>query len=311
MKRKKTNTESYWFNIILVLLGIIGLWCWFVVNAESYVTTNNAIVEGRLLTVNSRVSGFVTHVYATNSLEVKRGDLVADVDPTDIAIKLRQTEDKLKTAKIKLAIYEKREALEKEQSNRLSDYDSFAKTYGEGIVQHTENKQVLTETKPTVNVKLLNEPKGKLEEEEEEIDPKQLKEDIKKYEAEIEQLKLDLSNTKIYVGQDGTVSGINIREGDFIEPADAILSVIPKRVWVSAYYTEEQADKILAGQPVVVKITKYPTRKFKGVVEDIIRPDMNKNPEQKKVQVKIMFTEDYSEFDIPPGAKVSASVKIK
>ena len=68
MKRKKTNTNSYWFNIFLVVLGIIGLWSWFVIYSDSFLTTNNAIVEGRLLTVNSRISGFVTHIYATNSL---------------------------------------------------------------------------------------------------------------------------------------------------------------------------------------------------------------------------------------------------
>lgn len=310
MKRKKSDTDSYWFNIVLVILGIIGLWCWFTINAGNYVTTNNAIVEGRLLTINSRVAGFVTHVYATNSLEVKKGDLVAEVDSTDIIIKLRQSEDKLKTAKIKLAIYEKQAALEKEQSNRLIDYDNFARTYGEGIVQHTENKQVLTETKPAMNGKLLNEPNS-AEEEEEKFDPNQLREDIKKYEAEIEQLKLDLSNTKIYASQDGTVSGINIKEGDFIEPAEPILSVIPKRVWVSAYYTEEQIDKISAGQPVVVKINKYPTRRFKGVVDDVLGVKENEHTANKKFQVKIMFTEDYSEFDIPPGSKVSVSVKIK
>ena len=309
MKRKKTNTDSYWFNIFLVVLGIIGLWSWFVIYSDSFLTTNNAIVEGRLLTVNSRISGFVTHIYATNSLEVKKGDLLAEIDPTDISIKLRQTEDKLKTAKIKLAVCERNQAEENRLANRLSDFDNFAKTYGEGVAQHTQaNKQVLTDPKPTVNGKaLLNEEKPS-EEEEEQLNPDELKAEIKQCESQIEQLKLDLSNTKIYATQDGVVSGINVREGEFVESSDSILSIIPKRVWISAYYTPLQAEKIVIGQPVIIKITKYPTRRFKGVVEDF-RNDKENHTD--RVQVRITFTEDYSDFDIKPASKVSASVKIK
>lgn len=306
MKKKKTNTDSYLFNIFLVVLGIIGLWSWFVIYSDSFVTTNNAVVEGRLLTVNSRVSGFITHIYATNSLEVKKGDLLAEIDPTDISIKIRQTEDKLKTAKIKLTICQRNEAEENRLANRLSDFDNFATTYGEGVAQHTQaNKNVLTEPKPTVNGKTL--PNEEKQKEEEELNPDELKAEIKQCESQIEQLKLDLSNTKIYATQDGVVSAINVREGEFVESSDAILSIIPKRVWISAYYSPLEAEKIVIGQPVIIKINKYPARRFKGVVDDFRNEENNTG----RVHVKITFTEDYSAYDIQPASKVSASVKIK
>jgi len=143
--------------------------------------------------------------------------------------------------------------------------------------------------------------------EEKEQTREELLAEIKNLESEIEQAKLDLSYTKIYAPQDGIVSVNSITEGDYVEAGQTIISVIPKHVWVYAKFDELQTVNMREGQSVIVKLKKYPRKNFKGVVDTIQR---NRNlSDGIKVPVKIMFTEDYSEYDIPPGTTVTVKVR--
>jgi membrane fusion protein (multidrug efflux system) len=148
--------------------------------------------------------------------------------------------------------------------------------------------------------------------------------EIQRLEAEVAEYKLDLSYTKIYASQDGLISARNVEEGNYVQVAQPLLSIVPKRVWIIANFKEIQLTHMSAGQPVKIKIDTYPNRTFKGVVDSIQRSTGAKSslfpPENavgsyvkivQRVPVKIVFTEDYSDFNIVPGMSVVPTVKVK
>ena len=148
--------------------------------------------------------------------------------------------------------------------------------------------------------------------------------EIKKLEAEVEQAKLDLSYTKIYAPQDGLVTNRSVEQGNYLQIAQPMMAVVPKKVWVVANFKETQLTYMKKGQPVTIKVDTYPNKKFKGEVDSIQRATGAKAslfpPENavgsyvkivQRVPVKITFEEDISDYNIVPGMSVVPEVRIK
>ena len=335
-KKQKKYEDDLWFGI-LIFIGFLCWGVWFYNDYTSYIPSNSAIIEGRLMSVSPRVSGIVAHLYVEDGQEVKKGDLIAELNSDFYETELNKAFYNLRASRSKENDSENPQQdnnpvnkimgnnLFKEPPAKLNqiisrkvhfnqdDYDSNARMYNEEItaIQNREKSKnvLLGSGENNENPQTQNGQNGQVKV----VENAETVTDEKQLTANIEQAKLNLSNTKIFAPQDGVISAIQIKEGDWVEVAQTILSVIPKRVWVTANFDAQQADNIIAGQPVIVKIPSYRGRKFKGVVESIqFKKDQPQTPSNRKtVPVRIIFTEDYSAFDIKPGTVVSARVKYK
>ena len=102
------------------------------------------------------------------------------------------------------------------------------------------------------------------------------------------------------------------------------MAIVPTKVWVVANFKETQLESMKPGQPVSIKIDTYPHKVFKGKVDSIQRATGAKAslfpPENavgsyvkivQRVPVKIVFDEDYSQYNIVPGMSVIPEVKVR
>ena len=96
--------------VILVLLGIF-----WAIRSTYYQTTDDAFVEGHIITVAPRVAGPVINLLVDDNDDVIEGQLIAEIDPTDYEVKLKQTQAKLEEAKANMNITERQ--IEESQSN--------------------------------------------------------------------------------------------------------------------------------------------------------------------------------------------------
>ena len=97
----RTNTlrSSRFTNDPLFLIGGLGgafarrsfsdLRYWLY--ARSHETTDDAFVDGHIVQVSPKASGYITKVYVADNQNVNAGDLVAELDPRDYQAKLEQT----------------------------------------------------------------------------------------------------------------------------------------------------------------------------------------------------------------------------
>ena len=67
-------------------------------HAMTYVSTDNAYIEGHHIQIASKASGTVTHVYVDDNENVKQGQLIAELDDRDYKAKYDQAEAKLESA---------------------------------------------------------------------------------------------------------------------------------------------------------------------------------------------------------------------
>ncbi len=323
--------------IIFFLIGI-----YFMIHSIYYQSTDDAFVEGHIVSVAPRVAGPVEQMLITDNQPVKKGDLLIVIDPNDYEVKLAQAKAKLAEAKASLNISEKditksESGLEESGHDVVStkskldfaqkDFKRYSSMYKEGITSKQEydsSKTGLTVAQSNYNSAIEKEKAAKAMLESAKAKKEATLAEIEKLEAEVKEDELNLSYTKIYAPQDGLITNRNVEQGNYVQIAQPMFAIVPEKVWIVANFKETQLTNMKKGQPVNIKIDTYPGKKFKGRVDSIQRATGAKAslfpPENavgsyvkivQRVPVKIVFEEDISKYNIVPGMSVVPEVKVK
>jgi membrane fusion protein (multidrug efflux system) len=307
--------------ILLVILAIFAVF--YLVKEMQYVSTDDAYVETTTVNVAPKVSGEILEVYVTDNQKVNAGDLVAIIDDADYKVKLAQANanyEKIKfdqaNAKANLKASESNIELAKKDLERYTNlYEQGAvskQTLDAAQVKYDGAKAGLTQAQQA----LFSDNNGKTV-----ADANLLTAKAAKDKAE-----LDLSYTKIYAPQSGTVSSRRVEKGMYVNVGSPLFTLVPEKVWVVANFKENQLRYMKPGQKVDIKVDTYPNHVFKGQIDSIQRASGAKSslfpPENavgsfvkivQRIPVKIIFTEkiDPEEYNIVPGMSVVPKVKVK
>lgn len=375
--------DDYNLDILaLAAIIIFGVYLFFIVPIM-YVHTTEAVIDGHLINVTSRASGQILHSYIMKDQEVRKGDLLMEIDPKDYEQELIKLETDLEIYKEKLRILTNAplpedlaaegenagktieganntttRVTETKQDNMVgrppsyaqgeNNFTNYSRTYIPEDVAQTnltrkkiamgDSVQNMSDTavsnnpqeKPgtvDINIPKPNIDKSKIDVSNDTVESVQ--KEIKNIQAMEEEVKLNLSCTKVFAPQDGIISGISIAQGDIVNPSDVLCTLIPKQVWVIARVHPSQLGKVQIGQFVKIKIPGYKHRTFKGQVtsvdttakvyqvkadEQVAQVDANGQVTtnfEPAYQIKIEFIEDYSDFNLPPDTKVEGQIKVK
>ena len=302
---------------VLVLAGV------YIHNEMQYESTDDAYVETTTVNVAPRVSGQIEDVFVTDNQHVKEGDLVAIIDDADYKIKLEQADssfEKIKldqqNAKANQAAAESNIKLAKKDLDRYKNlYEQGAvskQTYDSAKVNYDNAQAGLTQA----NQALFSDKSGETVADA----------NLRTAKAAKDKAALDLSYTKIYAPQSGTVSSRRVEKGMHVTAGSPLFTLVPENVWVVANFKENQLRGMKPGQVVDIKIDTYPNKVFKGKIDSIQRASGAKSslfpPENavgsfvkivQRIPVKIVFTEniDPNEYNIVPGMSVVPKVKVK
>jgi len=149
--------------------------------------------------------------------------------------------------------------------------------------------------------------------------------EIEQAQAAVRQAELELSYTKIYAPQSGSVTRKEVEEGMLLQIGQVIFSIVPDNLWVTANFKETQLTYMRPGQSVEIEVDAYPDKIFKGHVDSIqagsgaafsLLPPENATGNYVKVvqrvPVKILFDEPPDpDHALGPGMSVEPEVKVK
>ena len=302
--------------LVPCITGLIFLICgiFYAVHTVYYKSTDDAFIEGHVITVAPRVSGPVLKLNIEDNQDVKKGDLLLEIDPNDYQAKLKETKAKLEEAKAALV------SADNQVTKTLSDldfakndYERYSKMHDKGISSKQDYEASLN--KLTAAQSNNNSAKARYDE---------IQSSIKRLEAEVEQDELNLSYTKIYAAADGKITNRSVEQGNYVQTAQPMFAIVPEKMWIVANFKETQLANMKPGQPVKIKIDTYGGKKFEGKVDSIQRSTGARAslfpPENavgsyvkivQRVPVKIVFTQDISKYNIVPGMSVVPEVKVK
>jgi membrane fusion protein (multidrug efflux system) len=86
--------------VLLILGAVFGLRYW--AYARSHESTDDAFIDGHIIPISPKVSGYVTKVYVSSNQVVKKGELLAEIDPRDYEARLAQAQAALQAGMARL-----------------------------------------------------------------------------------------------------------------------------------------------------------------------------------------------------------------
>lgn len=320
------------------VVGVAGVYYFsFVLPFES---TDDAFVEGHVTAVAAQVPGRVARLLVEDNQQVKQGDLLLEIDPRDFEAKLAQAQANLSAAQSELdeskAQFDAAAATEQEAIADLAAVEARAgyaltnlarlTAIGVSGVSQDQIDAAGTQVRSTSADVLVARNKINAANAQSSLclaSVQTAKANIAQCDAAVRQAELNLSYTKVTAPESGRITRRVVEQGNYIQPGQSLLAIVPKNIWVVANFKETQLTRMRPGQPVAVEVDAYPQFEFKGHVDSIqngagarfsLFPPENATGNYikvvQRVPVKIVL-DDTPETDLALGPGMSVVPKVR
>lgn len=209
------------------------------------VTATGTVSAVTTVQVGSQVSGIISKLYVDFNSKVKKGDLLAELDPTPFQAQVEQQQAAVTKAKVDTAnteiSFNRQKKLLADGLAAQSDYDAAKAAYDSARAQVEQTKAALS------------------------------------------QAQTNLNYTKIHSPIDGTVVARQYDVGQtvaasFQAPTLFTIAQDLTKMQVSADVSESDIGRVQLGQPVRFNVDAYPERQFRGNVAQIrLNATVNQN----------------------------------
>ena len=307
-----------------------------------YESTDDAFVEGHVTAVAAQVPGRVAQLLGHDNQAVNKGDLLLQIDPRDFEARLAQAQANHTAAQSQLeqakSQFSAAQATAQEAQAGLVAVEAQAsyaetnltrlKTIGVSGVSQDQIDAAQTQVRATSADVLV--ARSKISAADAQVTLAQAniataEANIGQSEAAVRQAELNLSYTKVTAPEAGRVTRRVVEQGNYIQPGQSLLAIVPKNIWVVANFKETQLTHMRPGQPAEVEVDAYPQFKFKGHVDSIqngagarfsLFPPENATGNYikvvQRVPVKIVLDETpESGLALGPGMSVVPKVRVK
>ena len=238
------------------------------------VTATGAVSAVTTVAVGSQVSGIISQLHADFNSEVKKGDLLAELDPTPFQEKVNAARAGLEKAQVdqrntRIAL-DRQRALKKEGLAPQADYDSARANYDSARAG------------------------------------------VQQAAASVKQAETDLKYTKIVAPIDGVVVARQYDVGQtvaasFQAPTLFTLAQDLTKMQVAADVSESDIGTVKVGQPVRFNVDAYPDRDFRGRVSQI---RLNATVNQNVVTYPVIVEVQNPDLMLRPTMTANVSIEV-
>ena len=327
--------------MVVLILAVLAFFYYlrFIAPFES---TDDAFIDGYTTLISPRVSGPVVNLLVTDNQEVKTGDVLVEIDPSDyeVSVALAQADlaaaqSQLDSAKAQVAVNESKVvqaqaaviAAEAQNEKAAADLKRYQTVESRAVSKTDYDLTVSQARSADANLQAANSQVKAAEADValSKANVETASATILQAQAKLRQAELNLSYTKIVAPFDGRITARTVQEGNYLSPGQALFALVPRYVWVTANFKETQLTYMRPGQPVTVTVDAYPGQNFRAKVDSLqagtgarfslLPPENAVGNYVKVVQrvpVKIVFDEELpTNLDISPGMSVVPTVRVK
>jgi membrane fusion protein (multidrug efflux system) len=299
------------FGIRYLIIGLVvivgGVFAFREVHQRLiYVYEYDARIAGDMVTVSSRVAGWVTKLPVTEGQRINADQMLVKIDDRESRLLVKQLEaqrDAIKARRDRLvrqrslvdvqtksrvntqlaavnAADATVDALKPQLENARSNFAREKALFKKKVISRRQFDQTRTTMQKVdgeyrTSVAELEEARNRLREAR--ADQQQLAvldseieilvhEENELY-AQIERQRLDRADRTIGSPVNGVVDRVFVEEGEYVTPGQRLLLVHdPKRVWIDANVKETDIRKVKIGQMADVTVDAFPDKKFSGKV---------------------------------------------
>lgn len=251
-------------------------------------STNIAYVDGDIVNVSSESNGVLVKSILKNNLKIDKNLILAQVKDIELSneeskiknellftetllIELKKIDNKL-NEELELLILKNAEIMEKIsiKENIIGTIRNTEYSGSLSLLEKSEQKIRLLEEKNSLKdnqIKIINVQN--------EITSLNLKRIRIKAEANdlttsLNHLVAKIERTNIKPPFSGIITEVIKKQGEYLEKSDVIFRMIrQERLWVTAYFSESLANKLVVGKEVKIIIDAFKNEEFLGTIESI------------------------------------------
>jgi membrane fusion protein (multidrug efflux system) len=219
---------------ILTIVGVIAASFigYFIYEHLTYVTTDNAQIEAPVVMLAAKVPGYITDVKVVEGQQVKKGDVLAEIDSRDYENTLKQAQSELL-------------GLESRRRDSERNFQRISQLYKQSAVS-TQQFDTATNTFSEVRSKYQG------------------------VAAQVDQAKLNLENTKIKAPVDGSIAKKSLEVGQLAAPGVPLIGFVGgAERWVIANFKETEISGVKVGSPVEIDVDAIDGKHFTGTVTSL------------------------------------------
>lgn len=311
------NTKGFskwWFLFLLLVLAAAGFWAYqrffSAPPAPLYRTaeikrgniTDQVEASGPLAPINTTevgalVSGEILKIYVDYNSQVKKGDLMALIDPTQIQADYDQAQASLSSAKEEL------ESAKMTYNLAQANLKRYQTLYKKEYVAKTDLEKYELEF---VNAKSgLNSAESR----------------VIQAQASLDRAQKDLDNTRIVSPIDGMVLSKKVSEGQsltsgYATPEMFTLAQDLTKMQIEAKVSEADVVKIKEGQEAEFTLDGYPDEKFHGTIRQVrtnyasSSSSSSNNSSSSSTTYTVVIDVDNTEGKFMPGMTATITIKV-
>ncbi len=215
---------------------VAAVGAWIVWNEYQHYTndpwTRDGQVRANVVGIAPRVPGPIIRIAVIDNQQVKRGDLLFEIDPADYRAAVEQAKAQVLAAEATLTQrqqeLDRQSELFQKKVNALKDYQDAQ-----------DNCDTAKANLAAAKANLLTS-------------------------------ELRLSYTKIYATVNGEVTNLNVSEGAYASTGEQILALVDRdSYWIAAYFKETQLRHISTGDTAVISLMGNEDQPFTGTVRSV------------------------------------------
>ncbi len=337
MTRKRKNRKGLYLLLFLLIVGSSAAYYQFknkkakpekvaVEEAQKRTIIETVYSSGKLfpateLEITSNVSGTIIELFVKAGDLVKKGQILAKVDPEALVSIVERAEAATEGSKAQLeAVKAQKKQLEVQFDNTKIIFERNKKLYEEGIVSKAEYQAAeasYNTSKANIEAAIQNILAAEFT--------------VKSSEATVKEQKKNLSQTRIYAPIAGVVSTLYKKQGEQVVgtaqmAGTPILKIANlKTVEIRVDVNERDILNTIIGDSAEIELDAYPDRTFLGIVTQIANTSSGLNSLSAQLtsdqvtnfEVRILMVPDsYQDLDVqsersPFRAGLSASAEIR
>ena len=194
--------------------------------------TRDGQVRANVVGIAPRVSGPVIQVAVHDNQQVKKGDLLFEIDPTDFTAQVDVANGQLMNAEANLKQHEQELGrqldLYQRKVSSQQEYQNAQDVYQAGQAQVASAK------------------------------------------ANLQLAKLNLGYTKLLAPVDGYITNMNTSAGTWVSAGQRLTALVDTNsFWIAAYFKETQLPHIQPGQKTKITLMGYRRQPFTGIIRSV------------------------------------------
>lgn len=292
-RRRKKARPFVRAGVVLVLLLLIagGTYYWW--SNKDLEDTDDAYTDGRAVTIAPHVAGYVVKLAVNDNEFVHQGQVILQIDQRDYIAARDQAAAALATGEAQVKgqdqatevakvtfpaqLQQARANLDAAKANQFKAQTDFNR-------QHRIDRAATTQADVDASTAALGQANAQVEQAQAAVTQatpvtpnigqqtatgKQRAAAVQQSQASLAMAELNLGWTTVRAPMDGWITHRNVNQGDYVQQAQQILSLVSPEVWITANFKETQLARMRPGQHVNIGVDAYPTLKLHGHVDGI------------------------------------------